>query len=448
MNRPIRSGLPNAARQALQGIVGRLQLSHPERGTAQANLDMTDFSTLPSFRDLKMQRSLADLVGLDNPFFRQHEVRAGAETTINGRIYLNFSSYDYLGLNGHPSVIAAAKEAIDQYGVSASASRVIAGERPIHRALETALANHYGQEGAIVFVSGHATNVATISTLMGPKDLVIHDSLAHNSIVLGATFSGAERRPFPHNDFAALNALLETSRARYQRVLIVVEGLYSMDGDVPDLKELVDVKTRHAAWLMVDEAHSLGVLGPTGKGLFEYSGADPCHVDIWMGTLSKTLSACGGYIAGPQVLIDILKCTAGSFVYSVGLPPALAAASFAALKLLDAEPERVLKLQQNGALFLQLAHASGLDTGYSIGQAIIPIIVSNSLIAATLGQRLFERGINVQMIIPPAVPEKSSRLRFFVTSEHTDVQIQTVVAAIAEELQKIADGGGLLDAVS
>jgi 8-amino-7-oxononanoate synthase len=448
MNRPIRPGLPIAARQALQGIVGRFQQSNPQPEIIHANPAMTDFSTLPTFRDLKLQRSLADLVGLENPFFREHEFRAGAATTIQGKAYLNFSSYDYLGLNGHTSVAAAAKTAIDRYGVSASASRVIAGERPAHRMLEAALADHYHHEGAVVFVSGHATNVATISTIMGPKDLVLYDSLAHNSIVLGATYSSAERRTFPHNDFHSLNSMLASMRAHYQRVLIVVEGLYSMDGDVADLKELVDIKTHHAAWLMVDEAHSLGVLGPTGKGLFEYHGIDPSQVDIWMGTLSKTLSSCGGYIAGPQVLIDILKCSAGAFVYSVGLPPALAAASLASLELLHAEPERVLRLQQNGSLFLELARDAGLDTGYSIGWAIIPIVVSNSLIAATLGQRLFECGINVQMIIPPAVPEKSSRLRFFVTSEHTEAQVRSAVTAVSEELQKIGDGRGLLEAMS
>jgi 8-amino-7-oxononanoate synthase len=444
MNRPIRPGLPLAAREALKGIVGRLKPADREPEIIVAAPALTDFTTLPGFRDLNLQRSMAELVGLNNPFFQMHDIRASAETRIEGRSYLNFSSYDYLGLNGHVAVADAAKAAIDRYGISASASRVVAGERPIHKALETALADHYHHEGAVVFVSGHATNVSTISTIMGPKDLVVYDSLAHNSIVLGATFSAAERRPFPHNDFRALSAVLDSIRAQFQRVLIVVEGLYSMDGDAPDLAEFITIKNHHGAWLMVDEAHSLGVLGQTGKGLFEYCAVDPTQVDIWMGTLSKTLSGCGGYIVGPQALIDVLKCTAGSFVYSVGLPPAIGAASLAALELMQAEPERVQRLQKNGSLFLKLAREAGLDTGNSLGMAIIPLIVSSSLVAVALSQKLFERGINVQLIIPPAVPEKSSRLRFFITSEHTEAHIRTTVAAISEEVQKIGDGYGLL----
>jgi 8-amino-7-oxononanoate synthase len=447
MSRQSRTGLPVAARKALQTIVGRLQVGDPAPDVTQPFGGMTDFTTLLAFRDLKLQRSMAELVGLENPFFRLHETRAGAETWIDERSYVNFSSYDYLGLNGHEEIIAAAKAALDLYGVSASASRVVAGERPIHRALENALAEHYQQQSAVVFVSGHATNVSTISTIMGPKDLILYDSLAHNSIVLGAGFSGAERRAFPHNDHAALNALLETMRPRFQRVLIVIEGLYSMDGDVPDLGEFVAIKERHAAWLMVDDAHGLGVLGQSGKGLFEHCNVDPHKVDIWMGTLSKTLSGCGGYIAGPRTLIEILKCTAGGFVYSVGLPPSIAAASLASLEVMHREPERVQRLQKNGKLFLELAQAKGLQTGMSLGFAVIPILVQDSLVAVSLGQRLFERGINVQPIIPPAVPEKSSRLRFFITSEHREEQLRLAVAAISEELQVIGDGRSLLDRV-
>jgi 7-keto-8-aminopelargonate synthetase-like enzyme len=234
-------------------------------------------------------------------------------------------------------------------------------------------------------------------------------------------------------------------RGRFQRVLIVVEGLYSMDGDAPDLAEFIAVKNRHSAWLMVDEAHSLGVLGPHGKGVFEACGVDPQQVDIWMGTLSKTLAGCGGYIAGPRALIDILKCTAGGFVYSVGLPPAIAAACLASLQLMQREPARTQRLQENGTLFLKLAREAGLDTGTSQGMAIIPILLRNSLVTVALGQKLFERGINVQLIIPPAVPEQSSRLRFFITSEHSEAQIRSTVTALAEELEKIGDGTSLLN---
>ena len=181
----------------------------------------------------------------------------------------------------------AASAAIATFGSSCSASRLVAGERTIHTDLERALADHYGQEDAVVFVSGHGANMTTIGAILGPRDLVVHDALAHNSIVLGATLSGAARRSFPHNDSEALDRILTSCRAQYERVLIVAEGLYSMDGDCADLPALVEIKRRHGAWLMMDEAHGLGVLGKTGRGCFELHGVDPTDVDIWMGTLSK-----------------------------------------------------------------------------------------------------------------------------------------------------------------
>jgi 7-keto-8-aminopelargonate synthetase-like enzyme len=191
--------------------------------------------------EIGLQRAFGAVVGLSNPFFRLHEGRAGATTIIEGKTYDNYSSYDYLGLNGHPAVEAAAAAAIARYGTSCSASRLVAGERPLHRELEAALATHYQQQACVVFVSGHATNVSSIGALLGPKDLIVHDSLAHNSIVMGATLSRAERRFFPHNDLEALDELLASSRNRYERVLIAVEGLYSMDGDFPDLARLVEI---------------------------------------------------------------------------------------------------------------------------------------------------------------------------------------------------------------
>jgi 8-amino-7-oxononanoate synthase len=398
---------------------------------------MTDFATLPGMQDLKIQRSAADVMGLGNPFFRVHDERAGATTVIGGKRYVNFSSYDYLGLNGRPEVQAAAVEAVATYGTSCSASRLVAGERPIHRELEQALASHYDQDDAVVFVSGHATNVSAIGALLGPRDLVIHDSLAHNSIVLGATMSGAMRRSFPHNDVVALDRVLASCRAQYDRVLIIAEGLYSMDGDCADLAALVEIKTRHGAWLMIDEAHSLGVLGAKGSGSFELFGVKPKSVDIWMGTLSKTLSGCGGYIAGSSALIEYLKCMAGGFVYSVGLPPPLAAASLASLHLLHREPDRVADLQRKSALFWTQARGRKLDVGTSEGHAIVPIVTRSSLVAAALSQKLFERGINVQPIIHPAVPERNARLRFFLTAEHTVEQIASTVNTVAECFSEI-----------
>ena len=431
------AGLGQGGRGALQDIVARRldaersRVRGPERG-ANPFAHCTDFATLPGMQELKLQRSAAEHIGLANPFFRVHQARAGAVTQINDQRYLNFSSYDYLGLNGHPEVTAATNAAVAEFGTSCSASRLVAGERPLHRSLERALADHYGQEDAVVFVSGHGTNVTTLAALLGPKDLVIHDSLAHNSIVMGATLSGAARRSFQHNDVDALDRVLMSCRAQYERVLIVVEGLYSMDGDVPNLAELVNVKTKHGAWLMVDDAHGLGVLGTTGRGSFEACGIAPQDVDIWMGTLSKTLSSCGGYIAGCQALVEYLKCMSGGFVYSVGLSPPLAAAALAALQVLHREPERVARLQRNAALFWTQAKSRKMDVGSSSGSAIVPIVTGSSLTVVTLSQLLFERGINVQPIIHPAVPERNARLRFFLSSEHTAEQIMTTIQALTD----------------
>ena len=404
----------------------------------------TDFSTLPGYAELRMQRAVADMVGIESPFFRVHEARAGADTQIGGHTCINFASYDYLGLNGHPEVAAAALTAIEHYGLSCSASRLVAGERPIHRSLERALADHYGVEDCAVFVSGYATNVGVIGQLVGPKDLLVYDAAIHNSAVVGGLLSGANRRSFAHNDLEALDRLLTSIRQDFERVLIVVEGLYSMDGDYPHLPTLIDIKNRHEAWLMVDEAHAIGVLGERGFGLAEHFGIDGKAVDIWMGTLSKTLAACGGYIAGCTELVEYLKCMAGVFVYSVGLPPALAASASKALELLHREPERVRRLQRNSRLFHDLAKQHGLDTGAGMGTAVCPIMVADSLPAVVLSQRLLERGINVLPIIYPAVPAKASRLRFFITAAHTEEQIRATVEATAEELREISSQEDLL----
>jgi len=398
-----------------------------------------DFSQLPAFRQLGMHRAAAEMIGLDNPFFRPHDGVAGATTTMDGTQADNFASYNYLGLNGHPEVNAAVTRAVAQYGTSASASRVVAGERPIHRELEARLAAVHGTEDAVVMVSGHATNVTTIGHLMAGEDLILTDSLVHNSISEGARLSGAARMNFPHGDLDALEALLAEHRHKFNHVLIAVEGIYSMDGDFPDLKRLIALKSTFDAWLMVDEAHSVGVLGATGRGIAEHFGIDARGVEMWMGTLSKTFSSCGGYIAGSKALCDYLRATAPGFVFSVGLSPALAAAAIASIDLMEREPERVRRLAENGRRFLTAARAAGLDTGPSAGLSVVPVIVGDSIAAATLSNRLLARGINALPIVFPAVAEKSARLRFFITSDHTAEQIDRAVAATAEELARLRE---------
>lgn len=411
--------------------------AQPGRAKSSYGLD-----SIPGFRQMRLQKGAADMLKLENPFFQCHDGLAGATSSINGREVLNFASYNYLGLNGHPEVKAAAEAAVQRYGTSASASRLVAGERPIHRELEKALADLHGVEDAVVMVSGHATNVTTIGHIMGPRDLILYDSWIHNSAVQGAALSGARRLSFPHNDHEAAERILQDQRRRHERVLILLEGIYSMDGDLPNLAAFIDIKRRHDAILLVDEAHSVGVLGKSGRGIAEQCGIDPTDVDLWMGTLSKTLSACGGYIASRADFVEYLKYTAPGFVFSVGMSPPLAAAALASIQVMLREPERIARLQARGQLFLETARAAGLDVGTSEGFSVVPVITGNSVLATKLGQRLLERGINALPIIHPAVPEKSARLRFFLTSEHEEQQIRHAVAVTAEELARLQSEGG------
>ena len=433
MSKP--SLVDDAARQQLMARVASMQRAAPQRTRNYA--DLLSFSNLPGYDELKIQFEIGEALGIDNPFFRMHEARADHRSVIGGQPVLNFSSYDYLGLNGHPEVIAACQDAISRFGISCGASRHVAGERQIHRDLETSLARHYGVEDCCVFVSGYATNLGVLGQMLGPKDLMVHDAVMHNSAIMGAELAGCTRLSFKHNDLDDLDALLAKVRSQYERVMIVVEGLYGMDGDYPDLRRLVEIKTRHHAWLMVDEAHALGVLGKTGAGLHEQYGVAGTHVDIWMGTLSKTLAACGGYIAATSELIRYLKNTAGVFVFSVGMPPVIATAACKALEIMHREPERVAQLQRNAGYFLDRARARGLNTGSGAGTAVSPIIIGDSMKVVVLSQRLLQRGVNVQPVMYPSVPAKASRLRFFLTQTHTQDDIDEGLSILCEEIDNL-----------
>ena len=389
---------------------------------------------LSGVRELSERKAALAAQHLPNPYFHPHDGIAGGHSVIDGREVINFSSYNYLGWCGDSRVSDAAVAAIGRYGTSVSASRIASGERPLHRELETALADHYQVEDCVVFVSGHATNVTVIGHLLGPGDLVVHDELIHNSAVLGAQLSGARRLPFPHNNWQALDRMLTTHRASHQRVLIVIEGVYSMDGDVPELPQFIAIKQRHDALLMVDEAHSLGVLGKKGGGIGEHFGVTPTDVDLWMGTLSKSLASCGGYIAGSHQIIEYLKYTTPGFLYSVGLAPPLAAAALSALQLTHAEPERVRTLRERADSLRAQFRSAGWQVGASELSAVVPLILGDPDLALRLAHALDQAGINVQPILPPAVEGNQSRLRFFVSAQHTEKDITTTVRAIAESM--------------
>lgn len=391
----------------------------------------------PEYEELQERIQMAEAFGLKNPYFSVHEAVCGDTTVVNGKEMINFSSYNYVGNSGDPVVSKAAQDAIAKYGTSVSASRVASGEKPLTRELEKALADFFGTEDCVVLVSGHATNVTVIGHVLGAGDLILHDALAHDSIIGGAKLSGAKRRPFPHNDWEALDRMLTNLRPHYRRVLICIEGTYSMDGDIPELPKFIEVKKKHKALLLVDEAHSAGVLGEQGRGIGEHFQVNRADVDMWMGTLSKSFASCGGYIAGSHALVEYLKYTTPGFVYSVGISPPNAAAALAATKQLLAHPERVAKCRANARRFIALLKERGINTGMSGGSAVVPAIIGNSVLCLQLSDALKDRGVNVQPILYPAVEEDLARLRFFLSSLHQDEQLVKTADLVKSELDRL-----------
>jgi len=374
-------------------------------------------------------------LGFGSIYYTTLDGVSGATASVGGRELINFSGYNYLGMSGEPEVSRRAKEAIDRYGTSVSASRLVSGERPIHRELEMRIARLLGVEDCVAFVSGFTTNESVIGQLCGPGDLILHDSLVHTSVQIGCRSSGATVRPFPHNSLAALERYLAVQRAHYRRVLVVIEGIYSVDGDIPDLPGMIALRDRYDTLLMIDEAHSIGVLGERGGGIGEHFGVDRAGVDVWMGTLSKSFASCGGYIAGSAQLVEYLKYTTPGMIFSVGMSPPNAAAALAAIELMEREPQRLRVLHERAAQFLDLAARHGIPTGTSRGSAVVPVILGETLPCVQLSGELRERGILALPIVHPAVPENASRVRFFISSAHSAAQIATTVETVAECLR-------------
>jgi len=381
-----------------------------------------------------LEERLAGLehAGLENPFLLANERVEGRVATVRGRETISFTSFDYLGLAGHPDVKRAAKEAIDRFGCSASASRMVGGNNTVLDALDAELAKFIGTERAVMFPCGYGTNASVFSHLFGAEDLILYDELAHNSIVQGAASSKAGKRSFRHNDPEQLDGLLRDLRSQYRRVVVAIEGVYSMDGDYPDLPRFLEVKRKHDALLYVDEAHSIGTMGPEGRGICDFFGVDAREGDLWMGTISKALGAQGGYLAGPERLIRYLGYTTPAFVFSTACSPANSAAALEAIHVIRREPWRLAVLRERSELFLKLAHDVGLDTGPSHNTPVIPVIVGSSARAMRVSQLLLERGINARPILYPAVRESAARVRFFLTCEHTEDQIVRTLETLAE----------------
>ena len=428
--------LKSDTRARARALLRRHTTTSPIVTSVSADGDLaqsTDFKAFSGYQDLCRQRDSMAMLGLRDPYFSMHEGTQRGTVRVETRDYASFSSYNYLDLASHPAVIESAVTALRRYGATVSASRVVSGEIALHQQLERAISEFLDMEDAVVFVSGYATNVSTLGYLFGPRDIILHDALIHNSAITGAKLSGARRMPYPHNDYAALDRILVENRKQYRRAVIVTEGVFSMDGDIANLPKLVEIKQRHHAFLMVDEAHSLGVLGERGAGVAEHFGLPTRVIDIWMGTLSKSLCSCGGVIAGSRALIDNLRRNApGGILYSVGLSPANTAAAISALALLREAPDRVARLRHNSRYFTDRVRGYGLNTGMAEGTPVVPVILGNSISCLRISDRLFQQGIQVHPILYPAVPEEASRLRFFITAGHDEPQLDHAAQATAE----------------
>ena len=346
----------------------------------------------------------------------------GAYVTINGRRMLQFASYAYLNLLGHPKIKAAAQAALEEFGPGTHGVRVLAGTTRLHVELEKKVAEFKHTDEAMVLSSGYVTNLGTISALLGRNDVVISDKLNHASIVDGCLLSRSKFVRFEHNDMESLEKVLGEAPKRAGK-LVVVDAVFSMDGDVINLPEVVRLCRKYEAMLMVDEAHSLGVLGETGRGIIEHFGLDEDCIDIKMGTLSKTIPAVGGYIAGNTDLITYLRHSTRAFIFSAALPPPAVAAAKASFEVIEEEPERVKKLQGNVNYFIKGLQERGFNTLYS-ETPIVPIIAGADEHAWMMAKLSQEQDIFVLPVVSPAVPVGTGRLRANVTVGHTLEEIE------------------------
>ena len=381
------------------------------------------FEDAPEY--IAFQKRLEGLrtLGGDNPYFVCHESPLRDTSMMDDHEVLNFGSYNYAGMSGRAEIVQAAKDAIDQYGTSASGSRLLAGEKKLYIELEKELADWKHTEDALVLVGGHSTNVTFVGNFCDQNDLILYDVLAHNSIEQGCRLSRATSKPFPHNDSDALERILRAQRERYAKVLIIIEGAYSMDGDIADVPAFVSIKKKYGCFLMVDEAHSACVIGETGGGVDEHFGLEPGDVDIKMGTLSKGLGTCGGYLAGTKNMITYLRYNLPGFVFSVGISPPLAAATLASIRALRNNPEIMQDMKRNIDCFVSEAKKRDLDICLAGHSAIIPVLVGKDEDAFYLSNEMRKHGVFVPPAVYPAVPKNKARLRFCVISEHKPEQI-------------------------
>jgi 8-amino-7-oxononanoate synthase len=364
-----------------------------------------------------MNKRVSDYQNADLYYYNQpiDELRGGARVLVRGREMGMFASYSYLGLIGHPRINAAAKAAVDQFGTGTHGVRSLAGTLYLHRELEETIANFRGAEAAVTYTSGYVTNLTVVSTLLGRGDYVISDKLNHASIVDGCLMSGAKFLRFKHNDMEALEQRLQQVPDGVAK-LVVSDSVFSMDGDIIDLPKMVALCKKYKAWLMIDEAHSVGVLGKTGRGIEEHFGLSGV-IDIKMGTMSKTIPSVGGYIAGKKDLIEYLRHASRAYIFSAALPPAQAAAAKASFEVILDEPWRVEKLRQNSSQFINGLKQRGFDTLVT-QTAIVPVICGNDESAYQMTREVQRHDTFVLPVVSPAVPPGLARLRATVTAAH------------------------------
>ncbi len=369
------------------------------------------------------------------------ELRGGARVLVDGREMGMYASYSYLGLLGHPRIQAAAQAAVERYGTGTHGVRTLAGSLKLHEELEETIAAFKGAEAAVTYSSGYVTNLTAISTLCGRGDYVISDKLNHASIVDGCLMSCAKFLRFEHNDMNSLEACLKEAQAGTAR-MVVADAVFSMDGDVINLPAVVELCRRYHAWLMIDEAHSVGVLGKTGRGIEEHFGM-PGVVDVKMGTLSKTIPSVGGYVAGSKPLIDLLRHASRAYLFSAALPPAQAGAAKAAFEVILDEPWRIEKLNVNAQQFIRGLQQRGFET-LQTETAIVPVICGSDESAYTMTRFAQRRDVFVLPVVSPAVAPGLARLRATVTAAHEAPEIEQAMDVILEarlERDRVMPGG-------
>ncbi|MBT5305874.1 MAG: 8-amino-7-oxononanoate synthase [Candidatus Scalindua sp.] len=364
--------------------------------------------------------------------YRELKVIGNAQDShieIEGKTFLSFCSNNYLGLANNPSVVKAVKDAVEEYGWGAGASRLVSGNMTLHETLENVISRFKGKEAALVFPTGYMANLGAISSLVSKGDLVICDKLNHASIIDGCRLSGADFRVYAHCDMEKLENILRKS-SRYNRKLIVTDSVFSMDGDLAPLPDIVRIADKYKAMVMVDEAHGTGVFGRNGRGVVEHFNLNN-EIDIVMGTLSKAIGSLGGYVTGDNDLINYLRNKARSFMYTTALPPAVCAASIAAINLIKRDPSIRESLWHNVRFIND--NLKSLDFNVISSESpIIPILIGDAQKAVDMSKSLYERGILIPAIRPPTVPVNSSRLRMTVMSTHTKEDLEILLEVLSE----------------